>query len=263
MRFALGVEYDGTEFFGWQRQSHAPSVQERLETALSVVANHSVTAICAGRTDTGVHARGQVVHFDSSSVRSDRQWILGINSNLPNAVRALWIRVVDDSFHARFGAFSRSYQYRIANRWVAPAIGYSHYAWCRNALDAQLMHEAAQILTGKHDFSAFRSAGCSAQHAIREVTAIGVSRHNDVVTIDITANAFLYHMVRNIAGSLIAVGKGEKSIHWFAEVFKTRDRTLAGVTAPAEGLCFMRVRYDPKYQLPEHPEPFPFAGERV
>ena len=251
MRYALGIEYDGAAFNGWQRQSHAPSVQQCLEKALSVVANHSATVICAGRTDTGVHARGQVAHFDSLSDRSDRQWVLGINSNLPDAVRVLWIRAVDDSFHARFSAFSRSYRYSLLNRWVRPAIGVSHYGWCRDELDTARMHEAAQGLLGKHDFSAFRSAGCSAQHAIREVTAINITRQEDIVKIDISANAFLYHMVRNIVGSLIVVGKGEKSSQWFAEVFKGRDRKLAGVTAEPQGLCLMHVRYEPKYKLPE------------
>ena len=162
MRYALGIEYDGAEFCGWQRQNHAPSVQLSVEKALAVVANHPVTVICAGRTDTGVHSRGQVVHFDSPSERSERQWILGINSNLPDAIRVLWIRMVDDSFHARFGAFSRSYQYSLLNRWVRPAIGVAYLSWCRNPLDAARMHEAAQIMLGRHDFSAFRSAGCSA-----------------------------------------------------------------------------------------------------
>ena len=259
MRYALGIEYDGAEFYGWQRQSHAPSVQQSVEKALAVVANHPVTVICAGRTDTGVHARGQVVHFDSPSERTQRQWLLGINSNLPDAVRVVWIRAVDDSFHARFAAHSRSYQYSILNRWVRPAIGVAYYGWCRNALDARQMHEAAQVLAGRHDFSAFRSAGCSAQHAIREVTAIDVTRQGDIVKIDITANAFLYHMVRNIVGSLMLVGQGEKSSQWFAEVFQARDRKLAGVTAQAQGLCFMNVRYDPKYKLPERAETFPIA----
>jgi len=263
MRYAIGIEYDGTEFFGWQRQSHAPSVQQVIENAVATVANHPVTVVCAGRTDTGVHARGQVVHFDSPSERTQRQWILGINSNLPDTVRVLWVRVVDDSFHARFGAFSRSYQYSIMNRWVRPAIGVSHYAWCRSRLDEAQMHKAAQVLLGKHDFSTFRSAGCSAPHAIREVTEISVRRREDVVNIDITANAFLYHMVRNIAGSLIAVGRGEKSCQWFAKVFRSRDRKLAGVTAESQGLCFMNVRYEPKYDIPENPEAFPFAGEKV
>jgi len=251
MRYALGIEYDGAGFCGWQRQNHSPSVQSSVEKAIEVVANHPVTVVCAGRTDTGVHARGQVAHFDSPSERSERQWVLGINSNLPDAVRVLWVRAVDDSFHARFGAFSRSYQYSILNRWVRPAIGVSYYGWCREALDAQRMHEAAQILQGRHDFSAFRSTGCSAQHAIREVTAIKVSRNEDIVTIDISANAFLYHMVRNIVGSLIPVGTGEKSIQWFTDVFRGRDRAVAGVTAEPQGLCFMNVRYESRYGLPD------------
>lgn len=258
MRYALGIEYDGAGFYGWQRQSHAPSVQQSVEKAIEVVANHPVTVICAGRTDTGVHARGQVAHFDTSSERSGRQWMLGINSNLPDKVRVLWIREVDESFHARFGALSRSYQYSILNRWVRPAIGVSYYGWCRDKLDVARMHEVAQVLHGRHDFSAFRSAGCSAQHAIREVTAISVNRQADVVKIDITANAFLYHMVRNIVGSLITVGKGEKPGQWFTDVFNGQDRNFAGVTAEPQGLCLMNVRYDPKYKVPDSVESFPF-----
>lgn len=263
MRYALGIEYDGAAFCGWQRQSHAASVQQCVEKALETVANHEVTVICAGRTDTGVHARGQVVHFDSPSDRSERQWILGINSNLPDAVRVVWLRKVDDSFHARFGAHSRTYQYRILNRWVRPAIGVSYMAWCRDRLDEKSMHEAALLLIGKHDFSAFRSAGCSAQHASREVTDISVTRQGDMVIVDITANAFLYHMVRNIVGSLIAIGQGDKSIQWFNDVFAGRDRKLAGVTAESQGLYFMNVRYDPKHGLPLEQEPFPFADKNI
>jgi len=258
MRYALGIEYDGAGFCGWQRQSHSPSVQQSIEKALAVVANHPVTVICAGRTDTGVHARGQVVHFDSPSERSERQWVLGINSNLPDPVRVLWVREVDDSFHARFAALSRRYQYTILNRGVRPAIGVNYYGWCRETLDAARMHEVAQVLHGRHDFSAFRSTGCSAQHAIREVTAINIARQGSIVKIDITANAFLYHMVRNIVGSLIPVGIGEKPGQWFDEVFHGCDRTLAGVTAEPQGLCFMNVRYDPKYKLPDTAETVAF-----
>jgi len=257
MRYALGIEYDGAAFCGWQRQNHSPSVQQSVEKALEAVADHPVSVICAGRTDTGVHARGQVAHFDSPSERSERQWVLGVNSNLPDAVRVLWVRAVDEDFHARFGAYSRSYRYSIMNRWVRPAIGVDYFGWCREALDEKSMHEAAQVLLGRHDFSAFRSAGCSAQHAIREVTAIAVKREADVLKIDISANAFLYHMVRNIVGSLIPVGTGEKSIGWFREIFYGRDRTLAGVTAEPQGLCFMNVRYDPRYKLPESVENTP------
>ena len=263
MRYALGLEYDGAEFFGWQRQSDTATVQQAVEKALGVVANHPVTVICAGRTDTGVHARGQVVHFDSPSQRTARQWMLGINSNLPDAVRSIWIREVDDSFHARFGAYSRSYRYCIINRWVRPAIGTAYYGWCREPLDEQCMHTAAQELAVRHDFSAFRSAGCSAQHATREITSISVQRQEDQVIIDITANAFLYHMVRNIVGSLMAVGVGDKSVQWFQEVFEGRDRKLAGVTAESQGLCFMNVRYDRKYNLPEQAAAFPFSVAKV
>lgn len=259
MRYALGIEYDGARFCGWQRQSHSSSVQESVEKAITVVANHPVTVICAGRTDTGVHARGQVAHFDSPSDRSERQWVLGINSNLPDAVRVLWVRAVDDGFHARFGAFARTYQYKIVNRWVRPAIGVSYYGWCRDPLDATRMNEAAGVLQGRHDFGAFRATGCSAQHAVREVTAICVSRDKDIVRIDITANAFLYHMVRNIVGSLVMVGTGEKSVQWFTDVFEGRDRMLAGVTAEPQGLCLMNVRYDPKYRLPDSEEAFPYS----
>jgi tRNA pseudouridine38-40 synthase len=263
MRYALGIEYDGSGFCGWQRQNHSPSVQLKVEQALATVAAHPVTVICAGRTDTGVHARCQVVHFDTTSSRSDRQWMLGVNSNLPDAVRVQWIRKVDDSFHARFGALSRSYQYRILNRWVRPAIGVNYLGWVRQELDEGQMHNAAQVLQGKHDFSAFRSAGCSSQHAIREISAISISRRKDIVTIDITANAFLYHMVRNIVGSLLEVGRGEKPAAWLGEVLEGGDRKVAGVTAESQGLYFMNVRYDPKYNLPDTPEAFPFAGRHV
>lgn len=263
MRYALGIEYDGSEFSGWQRQSHAPSVQSSVEKALSTVADHAVTVICAGRTDTGVHARCQVAHFDSTAERSDRQWMLGINSNLPDSVRVIWIRQVDDGFHARFGAHSRSYQYLILNRWVRPAIGANLYGWCRRRLDSDSMHEASQVLLGKHDFSAFRSAGCSSQHAMREVTSIAVTRDLDIVSIDITANAFLYHMVRNIVGSLLDIGRGEQTIEWLAEILQGRDRKVAGVTAESQGLYFKHVRYDPKYNLPSDAEAFPFAGRHL
>jgi tRNA pseudouridine38-40 synthase len=257
MRHALGLEYDGSAFFGWQRQHQTLTVQQSLEDALSVVADHSVTVICAGRTDTGVHARGQVVHFDSPSERKHRQWMLGVNSNLPGAVRAMWVRTVDDTFHARFGAYSRSYQYTILNRWVRPAIGSSYYGWVRQPLDARRMDRAAKYLVGTHDFSAFRSSGCSANHATREITSIEVCREGDTVLINITANAFLYHMVRNIVGTLIPVGRGEQSVQWFRTVLESGQRELAGKTAASQGLCLVKVRYDPKFKIPEQHEAFP------
>ncbi len=261
MRYALGLEYDGAGFCGWQRQTHSPSVQASVEDALSTVADHQITVTCAGRTDTGVHARGQVIHFDSAARRSERQWLLGLNSNLPDAISCVWVHPVDDSFHARFGAFSRSYRYSIINRWTRPAIGAYYYGWCRQPLDDKKMHAAARLLLGKHDFSAFRSAGCSANHAVREVLDIAVTRAQDVVAVDITANAFLYHMVRNIVGSLIMVGTGEKQPEWMADVLRGKDRKLAGVIADPQGLCFLGVRYAASYQLPVKAEAFPFVDD--
>jgi tRNA pseudouridine38-40 synthase len=257
MRYALGVEYDGSRFYGWQTQRETPTVQATLEASLSQVANHPVSVVCAGRTDTGVHARCQVVHFDSEAERSDRSWVLGINSNLPKSVAVLWIRPVSDDFHARFSALARTYQYVILNRWVRPAIENRLVSWERRPLDEALMHDAAQALLGEHDFSAFRSSGCKANHPVREVQSIRVRRVRDQVEIDVTANGFLYHMVRNIAGSLIPVGRGEQPVAWIAQLLAGRDRRLAGVTASPDGLYFRNVRYPAKFSLPGNDEAFP------
>ncbi|MBY6205257.1 tRNA pseudouridine(38-40) synthase TruA [Halomonas denitrificans] len=247
-RIAFGLEYDGSRFRGFQRQQQRPTVQEELERALAAVADHRVTVHCAGRTDTGVHAACQVIHIETASTRSERAWVLGANSNLPEAVAVRWARVVDDRFHARFSARGRHYRYRILNRWIRPGLHAGRVAWERRALDAQRMHEAAQVLVGEHDFSSFRALGCQARHAVRELKRIDVRRRDDEVVLDVSANAFLYHMVRNIAGTLIAVGCGDRPADWVGEVLASRDRALAGVTAPAEGLYFMGVDY------PDHPE---------
>lgn len=257
MRYALGVEYDGRPFFGWQTQRQEPTVQAELERALGGVANHPVSVVCAGRTDTGVHARCQVVHFDSDAERSRRSWILGANSNLPKGVCVLWLQPVSQDFHARFSAYARSYRYVILNRWIRPAIDYGLVSWQRQPLDHETMHEAAQALLGEHDFSAFRSAGCSANHPVRDVQAIEVRRDGERVTIDVTANGFLYHMVRNIVGSLMDVGLGERPVGWMRELLEGRDRTRAGVTAPPDGLYFLGVRYPEAFGLPEAPPAFP------
>ena len=250
MRYALGLEYDGSGYSGWQRQNHSPSVQIEVERSLAEVANHEVTVICAGRTDTGVHARGQVVHFDTVSTRTDRQWMLGINSHLPDDVRAVWIKAVGDDFHARFGAYSRRYQYRIMNRWVRPAIEGQFYGWCRQPLNENVMHEAARCLVGRHDFGAFQSAGCSAQHAIRDISNITVKRNGDIISIEISANAFLYHMVRNIAGTLVAIGRGDEDTDWAGRVLAGRDRSGAGMAAPPHGLTLVRVYYPGAFGIP-------------
>jgi tRNA pseudouridine38-40 synthase len=256
-RYAVGLEYDGSEFLGWQVQRQQPTVQACLEKAVSSVADHEARVVCCGRTDTGVHAVGQIAHFDTHADRPERSWILGLNSNLPGAVSVLWIREVDDSFHARFSAFSRSYSYRMLNRWIRPALELKRMSWCRHPLDADKMNEAAQALLGEHDFTSFRASACQARHAVREVQQISVQRDTDVVSLDITANGFLYHMVRNIAGSLIRVGLGEESVSWMRDVLKKEDRTQAAPTAPPEGLYFMGARYPEHYGLPVTPQAFP------
>lgn len=257
MRYALGLEYDGSGFLGWQVQQQQPTIQGCLEQAVAHVANHEVRVFCAGRTDTGVHARCQVAHFDSAAERSERSWLLGINSHLPAGISALWIRQVNDDFHARFSAFSRSYQYIVLNRWVRPALESDYVSWYRRPLNAGVMHEAAQALLGEHDFSAFRAAGCQATHPVREIQAISVKRALDRVILEITANGFLYHMVRNIAGSLLQIGSGEQGVEWMAQLLARGDRAQAAPTATAEGLYFLSARYPDKYALPSTGIDFP------
>jgi len=250
MRVALGIEYDGTSYNGWQRQKTGSGVQQRVEKALSVVANHPVGVICAGRTDTGVHATGQVVHFDTDSQRSDRGWLLGANTNLPDDVSVTWVAPVSDDFHARFSATSRSYQYKILNRLQRSALHRSRAWWVYEPLDATLMHDAAQQLVGEHDFSAFRAAGCQASTAVRTISQISVSRSGDWLTLDVTANAFLQHMVRNITGTLATVGLGEQEVDWVAEVLESRDRKVGGIAAPPHGLTLVGVGYPESFGLP-------------
>ncbi len=250
MRYALGLEYDGCAFLGWQIQRQQPTVQGSVEKALARVANHEARVTVCGRTDTGVHALEQVAHFDSDAERSERSWILGLNSNLPAGISVLWIRPVDDGFHARFSAFSRTYRYLILNRWIRPALDANRKSWCRRPLDADKMHDAAQLLLGEHDFTSFRAAACQARHAVREIQQISVQRSGDTVSLEVTANGFLYHMVRNIAGSLIRVGQGEAPPQWLGEVLGQRDRTLAAPTAAPEGLYFVSARYAAEYDFP-------------
>ena len=243
MRIALGIEYDGTAYNGWQRQKTGLGVQQRLEEALALVANHSVEVTCAGRTDTGVHATGQVVHFDTGSRRDDRGWLLGANSNLPDDISVMWARHVDDDFHARFSATGRNYRYLILNRLQRSAMHRHRAWWVYQPLDAARMHEAAQHLLGEHDFSAFRAAGCRANTAHRNITRISVERSGDWITLQVSANAFLQHMVRNLTGTLAAVGMGEQPSAWIAEVLASRDRKLGGIAAPPHGLTLISVDY--------------------
>ena len=250
MRIAIGIEYDGTAYNGWQRQRTGLGVQERLERAIAEVADQPVEVTCAGRTDAGVHASGQVAHFDTSAERSERGWLLGTNSNLPDDICVTWVKPVGDEFHARYSATARRYHYRILNRLVRSALYRRRAWWVHQDLDHRRMHEAAQVLLGEHDFSAFRAAGCQASNAVREVTRVRVSRDGDWIVLDITANAFLQHMVRNIAGTLVAIGSGDEEVDWAGTVLAGRDRKGAGMAAPPHGLTLVRVYYPDAFGIP-------------
>lgn len=249
MRIALGIEYDGTDFSGWQRLSQGRSVQGDVEAALSFVADHPVHVTCAGRTDAGVHARCQVVHFDSESTRTDRAWVQGANSRLATDVAVLWAQPVAEGFHARFGARARRYRYLIQNRLVRSALDARFVTWERVPLDVDLMHIAAQALIGEHDFTSFRTLACQAKSPVRTIRWIDVARVQDQVSIEIEANAFLHHMVRNIVGSLMPIGRSERPSQWLADVLHARDRSIAGPTAPATGLTFVAPRYPAEWNL--------------
>ena len=253
MRIALGLEYDGTAYNGWQRQRTGEGVQARVEQALSRVANESIEVICAGRTDTGVHASGQVVHFDTSSERGNRGWLLGANSNLPDDISVTWAKSVDDSFHARFSATARSYHYLILNRLERSALYRDRAWWVYDPLNAECMHTAAQALVGKHDFSAYRATGCQASTPIREISSIVVTRDRDWIRLEVTANAFLQHMVRNITGTLVAIGRGDELDDRAVTVLESRDRKQGGAAAPPHGLTLIKVDYPGEFELPVDP----------
>ena len=253
MRIALGVEYDGRDFHGWERQGDFRTVQLVLEAALSRVADHGVRTVCAGRTDAGVHALGQIVHFDSNAPRSERAWMLGANANLPSDVAVTWAKGVAEDFHARFSARARRYRYLLYNRHTRPAVLRDRVAWEPRRLDIDRMRVASGYLLGEHDFSAFRGAGCQARSAVRRINAMEVTRRGPLVMIDVSANAFLLHMVRNIAGVLVAIGSNRASPGWAMEVLEARDRTRGGVTAPAAGLYLVQVDYPGHFRIPAVP----------
>ena len=251
-RIALGIEYNGSLFSGYQMQAKGTrTVQEELEKALSKVASEPVRLTCAGRTDTGVHATGQVVHFETEVQRELKAWMLGGNTNLPRDVSIHWVRQVSEQFNARFSAVSRNYRYILFNRKVRPAIFQHNVAWSFERLDEGVMNEAAQYLLGEHDFSAFRASQCQAKHAIREMQNISVRRTGDYIILDIKANAFLHHMVRNIMGSLMVIGRGEQKTQWMQELLQGQDRKKAGMTASAAGLYLVNVEYPVEHGLPD------------
>jgi tRNA pseudouridine38-40 synthase len=251
MRIALGIEYDGSGFFGWQRQREVISVQQELETALSKVANQPVELFCAGRTDAGVHATGQVVHFDTTAVRDNKAWVMGTNTQLPNAIAVRWATVVADDFHARFSATARRYKYIIYNHKYRPAIlrsGLSHY---HQSLDIARMQLGADMLLGEHDFSSFRAIQCQSHSPFRNVHHLQIERRGDFVVLDIKANAFLHHMVRNITGSLLEVGMHNRPAEWIGELLAAKNRNLAAATAKPGGLYLVDVDYPALYALPK------------
>lgn len=248
-KIALGIEYDGSKYYGWQRQNEVRSVQEKLEKALSQVANEPINVFCAGRTDAGVHGTGQVVHFETTALRKDAAWTLGVNANLPGDIAVRWVKTVPDDFHARFSATARRYRYIIYNHRLRPAVlakGVTHYY---EPLDAERMHRAAQCLLGENDFTSFRAVQCQSRTPWRNVMHINVTRHGPYVVVDIKANAFVHHMVRNIVGSLLEVGAHNQPESWIAELLAARDRTLAAATAKAEGLYLVAVDYPDRFDL--------------
>ncbi len=250
MRVALGIEYDGHDFYGWQSQPSLVTVQSTLEQALSVVANEPIHLFCAGRTDAGVHATGQVIHFDTVAKRHVDAWVFGTNAQLPPTVSVRWSRHVDYSFHARFTATARRYRYIIYNHPVRPAILSTRTSWHYYPLDVDRMRSAASYLIGEQDFSSFRSSKCNANSPMRNITDFVIQRHGDYVIFEIEANAFLHHMVRNIAGVLMKIGGGFKEVEWMHEVLEAKNRQVAAETAPAGGLYLSAVRYPDPYIFP-------------
>ena len=251
VRWAAGVEYCGTNFSGWQIQTHAASIQEQLEAALSRVADQPISTVAAGRTDAGVHARGQVVHFDSTALRTPNAWMLGANTVLGKEISLRWVKQVPDRFHARFSATGRQYRYLIHNDRARSALLHGRAAWESKHLDEQAMHRAAQALVGRHDFSGFRGAACEASNPVRHMRKVSVTREGSVISIEVSANAFLLHMVRNISGSLMEVGCGRRDEAWIAEILASGQRSSAGRTAPPSGLYFTAVEYPAEFAIPQ------------
>lgn len=249
-RIAAVLEYDGAMFSGWQWQDHAPSVQQVVEQAISQVADETVRVTVAGRTDAGVHALGQVIHFDTVAERRAHAWVRGTNSNLPDAVALLWAGTVDTTFNARFSATGREYHYVILNRAIRPSLQAQRVTHDYRPLDVARMQAAADLLVGTHDFSSYRAMQCQAKSPVRTLHALEVRRQGDRVILRVHANAFLHHMVRNLAGVLMDIGAGEREPAWAREVLEARDRTVGGITAPPHGLYLTRVDYPEQYGIP-------------
>ncbi len=249
-RIALGIEYDGSDFNGWQAQRGLPTIQASLEEALAKIANEPIYLFCAGRTDAHVHAMGQVIHFDTRAKRHIDAWIWGVNSHLPSSIVVRWAKQVDYQFHARFTARARRYRYVIFNHPVRSAILTTRATWHYYSLSIDRMREAGQYLLGEQDFSSFRSSQCNSKSPMRNVTDFTIERHGDFVIFEIEANAFLHHMVRNIAGTLLKIGGGIKPPEWMKDVLAAKSRRAAAETAPPQGLYLMKVTYPSPYIFP-------------
>ena len=252
-RIVLGIEYDGSRFAGWQWQIKHRNIQHELQIALSKIAKHPITVHCAGRTDSGVHATEQIVHFDTTAARDLQAWHRGTNTHLPDDVRVIWAQAAVGDFHARYRAIARFYRYVILNRNTPSALKRGQTTWYPVPLDAEKMHHAAQSLIGQHDFSSFRAQGCQSQSPCRKMYFIDVHREGDLVIIELSANAFLHHMVRNIAGVLMSIGAGKQPVSWSRELLELKDRQLGGVTAPPYGLHLAGVYYPDHYGIAKHP----------
>ena len=254
MRIALGIEYDGSGFCGWQTQPEGCAVQNYLEAALAQIAGVPIATICAGRTDTGVHALAQVVHFDCTVERPQSAWVRGVNALMPSTIAVIWAKPVTDLFHARFSATARHYRYVLLNHPVRPAADHGHVGWFHQSLDIQRMRTAAAVLLGTHDFSAFRSSQCQARSPVRILTQLDIDTQgpgSTYVTFDLCANGFLHHMVRNIVGCLIYIGCGRQDAAWMNQLLAARDRTQAAPTFDAAGLYLTGVDYGVEWSLPQ------------
>ncbi|MCL2831247.1 MAG: tRNA pseudouridine(38-40) synthase TruA [Betaproteobacteria bacterium] len=250
MRIALGLEYDGSAFYGWQTQPGGQTVQDTLEAAISSIAAEPLRVVCAGRTDTGVHATAQVVHFDTGAARPPEAWVRGVNALLPPTVAVRWMREVPQEFHARFSARARHYRYLLLNRPQRPGLWHGRAGWFHRPLDLAAMQEAAALLEGEHDFSAFRAAQCQARSPCKHLYRAEVRREADFLIFDFAANAFLHHMVRNMVGSLVYVGKGKYPPAWIAELLSAANRNLAAPTFAPDGLYLSGVEYEPHWGFP-------------
>lgn len=251
MRIALGIEYDGSAYKGWQSQPDVPNVQDTLAAALCRIGGEPVTVQAAGRTDAGVHALEQVVHFDTSAVRPLSAWVRGANALLPKDIAVLWAHPVSDEFHARFSAEARGYLYILLNRPQRSAVHHGKVGWFHTPLDVAAMRQAAGYLLGQHDFSAFRAAQCQAKSPVKHLQRLDIRQQGDTLFFELTADAFLHHMVRNIVGCLVYVGNGKHPPRWLGEILEGRDRKFAAPTFAPDGLYLQRIHYAPRWGLPQ------------